>query len=870
MAITLEKKYNPKDSENHWQHHWASHGTFDYDPSIPRADTFVIDTPPPTVSGQLHMGHIFSYTQTDFIARFWRMSGKNVFYPMGWDNNGLPTERRVQNHFGIKCDPNQPNQTDFTPQPVDKKCKSFKSVSRHDFLKACHQLTEEDQIKYKSLWQRMGLSIDWKQQYATIDERSRRVSQASFCDLHAKGLVHHRIAPTLWDTGFQTAVAQAEVEDREQQGLLYQIQLKSSTDEPIVIATTRPELLPACIAVVAHPEDERYQHLFGKTAITPLFHMEVPIMPSEHADREKGTGILMVCTFGDFNDVAFWKANDLPLRQIISRSGQLNPIEFGSKTFPSLAPNIAHQHYATLCGDYVKVARKKMVELLAVPQTSLLNDGPALQGEPQPIKQMVKFYEKGDYALEYIPTRQWFIDILSDRDNLAALADQLTWKPEYMKKRYQQWVGGLNQDWCISRQRYFGVPFPVWYPLDAHGEKCFDQAILADGKDLPVDPATDTPPGYEPEQRDQPNGFTADSDVMDTWATSALTPLINSHWTLDEKRHEQLYPADLRPQGHEIIRTWAFYTICKAWMHTGQLPWHTLAISGWVVNPDHSKMSKSKGNTVTPDQLIEQYSADALRYWAGRAKLGQDTIYDPSVFTIGQKLINKLFNVAKFVMNQAAQLEQPPQTNDITDPLDQAWCRQLDIVIENATTCMMSYDYASAMGSIESAFWTFCDDLVELIKIRSYDTQRANAQRSAIACLNHSLSVFLRLFAPFMPYITETLWQASQDKGTSIHQSAWPQTAGLHAGDLPNGILSAAVNIIESIRTEKAKHQKSLKWPVQSLTITANHATLETIDFFIDDIVSAGHVDKEGIQLKSNESDEMVIDVQLAAHADPA
>lgn len=868
--ITLEKKYNPKNSESHWQQHWETNGTHDYDPKQPREASFVIDTPPPTVSGQLHMGHIFSYTQTDFIARFWRMSGKNVFYPMGWDNNGLPTERRVQNHFGIKCDPAQANQADFAPKPVDKKNKRFQSVSRHDFLKACHQLTEEDQVKYKSLWQRMGLSIDWHQQYATIDKRSRRISQASFCDLHAKGLVQHRIAPTLWDTGFQTAVAQAEVEDREQQGLLYEIELKSNTDEPIVIATTRPELLPACIAVVAHPEDERYQHLFGKTAITPLFHMEVPIMPSTHADREKGTGILMVCTFGDLNDVAFWKANDLPLRQIISRSGQLNPIEFGSETFPSLAPNIAEQHYATLCGDYVKVARRKMVELLAVPQTSLLNDGPALQGEPQAIKQMVKFYEKGDYALEYIPTRQWFIDILSDQDNLASLGDQLTWKPGYMKKRYQQWVAGLNQDWCISRQRYFGVPFPVWYPLDAKGEKCFDQPILADGKDLPVDPATDTPPGYEADQRDQAHGFTADSDVMDTWATSALTPLINSHWTLDEDRHQQLYPADLRPQGHEIIRTWTFYTICKAWMHTGELPWHTLAISGWVVNPDHSKMSKSKGNTVTPDQLIEQYSADALRYWAGRAKLGQDTVYDPSVFTIGQKLINKLFNVTKFVINQAAQLEQPPKANDIIAPLDQAWCRHLDALVEQATTSMTAYDYASALNAIETAFWAFCDDLVELIKIRSYDAERPDAQRSAIACLNHSLSVFLRLFAPFIPHITETLWQASQNSNTSIHRSAWPKTAGLHAGDLPTGILSAAVDIIESIRTEKAKHQKSLKWPVQSLTINANSDTLKAIDLFMDDIVSAGHVEKEAIRLKAHESDDMVIEVQLAEHADPA
>lgn len=677
MSVALEPKYIAKLAERMWQNTWQDQNTYAFDPCLPRERNYVIDTPPPTVSGNLHMGHVFSYTQTDIIARFWRSQGKNVFYPMGFDNNGLPTERRVQNRFGIQCDPAVPDRPNWTPEVKSPSGKQksrpvFDKVSRNDFLRACATQTAQDEKQYKALWQAMGLSIDWSQQYTTVGPHCQKTSQLAFLKAHANGHVTQRVAPTLWDTGFQTAVAQAEVEDRKTQGAYHHIQCMSGGGEAIVIATTRPELLPACVAVVAHPDDTRYQHLFGQEAITPLFHARVPILPAAHADPAKGTGILMVCTFGDLHDLQFWRSQKLPLKTIIEPSGRLANVCFGEGVFQSDAPDKANTHYAALAGLYVKPARARIAAMLAEAGSSLCDGGPALLGEPEKTDQVVKFYEKGDFPLEYIATRQWFVDILSEQDTYQKLGNKLNWHPTNMQKRYDQWVAGLNQDWCISRQRYFGVPFPVWYPIDADGQVQYAKAILAKPEQLPIDPSKAVPPGYNASQRDQAGGFTADPDVMDTWATSALTPLINSHWANDPERHAKLYPADLRPQAHEIIRTWAFYTVASCWRQTQSTPWRDMAISGWVVNPDHSKMSKSKGNAVTPEQLLDTYPADALRYWAGRAKLGQDTIYDPSVFAIGQKLINKLYNVGKFVLMQCETLGEKPNQTAITAPLDLA------------------------------------------------------------------------------------------------------------------------------------------------------------------------------------------------------
>jgi valyl-tRNA synthetase len=848
----LPAAYSPAEIEKKWAERWEAEGLHKYDAARPRAETFVVDTPPPTVSGSLHMGHVFSYTQTDVIVRQQRMRGKNVFYPMGWDDNGLPTERRVQKQFAIRCEPGLPYRAGWAPKPAPEGTKTFEEVSRKNFLEACAVQTAEDEKKYEALWRRLGLSIDWTQHYSTVGEHCRRVSQLSFLDLREKGLVYSVDAPTLWDTGFRTAVAQAEVEDREQNGNYHDIRFQIEGGGDFVISTTRPELLAACVAVVAHPDDERYQTLFGKRAITPLFGASVPIMPGKHADPEKGTGILMVCTFGDIADVEFWREQKLPLRQLIGRDGRLLPIEFGKGAFESTDNAAANAAYKNLAGLFPKQARTKSAELLQA--------AGALTGPLKPTVQAVKFYEKGDQALEFVPTRQWFVRILDAKDDLLAQGRKVHWHPDYMLKRYEQWVEGLNQDWCISRQRFFGVPFPVWYPLDAKGHPDYDKPILADKKSLPVDPLTDCPPGYQESQRGVPGGFAGDPDVMDTWATSSLTPQISSHWGLDDGRHAKLFPADMRPQAHEIIRTWAFYTITKAWFHQKSVPWHDVAISGWVVSPDRKKMSKSKGGAVTPEGLIETYSSDALRYWAARAKLGQDTMYDEMVFKVGHRLATKIFNASKFTMMQLASVPGERSLSDVTEPVDRAWIVQMRALIEESGKDFASYDYAAVLIAVESAFWSFCDDYLELVKNRAYGTGDEKARRSAVASLEWTLKAFLRLFAPFLPYITEEVWSwrfAASEKRPSVHTAPWPTAAEAAAVPAaPSDLLRLAKEVLDATRAEKAAKKKSVKWPVKSLEISGAAKSLADLKTVLADLCAACSAAPEAVSLKEGAAPE--------------
>lgn len=850
QRTALPKKYKSQESEQKWSQQWDRDQVYRYQAQS-TAPRYIIDTPPPTVSGSLHVGHVFSYTQTDILARFQRMQGKNVFYPIGWDDNGLPTERRVQNLYGISCNPRAPHDPEWEPVELSKKeleKQGKREVSRENFLKACQKQTQIDEKKYEDLWKRLGLSYDWSQQYSTIDPHCQKVSQASFLDLfhNPKKYVYSSDAPTMWDTTFQTAVAQAEVEERKKGGHYHDIQFKTAGGEVFTISTTRPELLPACIAVVAHPDDERYQHLFGQKAITPLFKAEVEIMPSEHADPEKGTGILMVCTFGDTADVDFWKQQDLPLKQIIGRSGKLIEVQFGQGVFQSQAADKAQDYYNQLVGLYAKQARKKVADFL--------KESGDLVGDPKPTEQMAKFYEKGDEPLEFISTRQWFVKILDHKEMLIEQGRKVKWQPEHMFKRYQIWVEGLNQDWCISRQRFFGVPFPVWYPLDQSGEPLYDQPIVARMDQLPVDPQAMAPEGYREDQRGLPGGFIGDPDVMDTWATSSVTPQINSHWSVDKNRHAQLFPADLRPQAHEIIRTWAFYTIVKAAYHHQEIPWKNIAISGWVVNPDRKKMSKSKGNTVTPEELIETYSSDALRYWAGKAKLGQDTIYDENVFKIGQRLTTKLFNVSKFVLMQLEneQGEREKFGADlITEKIDQNWKNYIDLVTFQATQDLENYRYAHALSLIESAFWRFCDFYVELVKSRAYQLKNSQQGQSACATLSYSLEIFLKLFAPYMPFITEEIYAGSFSKGESLHQSSWPkinETPGYNAE-----VLELAEKVLNEIRGAKSNAKKSLKWPVEKINVVCPSDQLQYLELSFSDLARAGGL-REGRKIDWRES----------------
>jgi valyl-tRNA synthetase len=872
----IPDKYKHLEIEDKWRQLWDEWGIYRWDPEVPRDQTFVVDTPPPTVSGSLHVGHVFSYTHQDLLVRYQRMTGKNIAFPMGWDDNGLPTERRVQNLLGIRCNPHLAYDPDWKPDPAGGKRKEIEEVSRRNFIEACGVVTEEDEKAFEHLWRHLGLSIDWSEQYATIDDHCRRISQASFLDLVAKGQVYNVESPTMWDIDFKTAVAQAEVEDRPRQGLFYDLRFGVYGGGELMISTTRPELLGACIAVVAHPDDERYQDLFGKFAITPLYGAKVPILAAEHADPEKGTGILMVCTFGDAMDVEWWKGSGLPLKQLIGRDGRMVPAAFGEAPFESVDTDLAQKTHDEMAGLYISKAKKKVAELLAEEGSLPGWQGAALVGDPKPTDQIVKFYEKGDRPLEFVPTRQWFIRVLEHREALLAQGDKIQWHPSHMKTRYTHWVEGLNQDWCVSRQRYFGVPFPVWYPVAANGEPEFDHPIYADPDTLPVDPLTDSAPGFSEEQRNQPGGFFAEPDVMDTWATSSLTPQIQSHWDIDSERHASLFPMDIRPQAHDIIRTWAFYTIVKAWMHEDEIPWYHVVLSGWILDPDRKKMSKSKGNVVTPDDLLVEWSSDAVRYWAARARLGTDTAFDPGVFKVGKRLAMKVFNAGRFVLMQLDRDgDDLPGLEDISEPLDLALVARLRAVIAQATRAFEAFDYTAALKVIEESFWQFCDHYLELVKLRSYSDDDTPARRSALATLGLGLNTYLRLLAPFLPFVTDEAWSwrfAGAGRLQSVHTAPWPTAAEFEGIAKPeaDGGFEAAVEVMTAIRGAKTVAQKSLRWPVASLEISGPDAAHAALAPVMDDILRAGNIVDGGLSLSDGEAPEgqrFAITVTLEANS---
>ncbi len=828
--------------EDRWVGVWREQGTYTFDRSAPREGVFSIDTPPPTVSGSLHVGHVFSYTHTDVLARFQRMRGRNVFYPMGWDDNGLPTERRVQNHFHVRCDPRAPFVPDLQVPPAtaaDLK-QPPRLVSRPNFIDLCLALTREDEEAFKRLWRRIGLSVDWSLEYSTIDARCRHLAQLSFRDLFEKGHVYSIEAPTMWDVDFQTAVAQAEVEDRPTRGAFHDVAFGVEGGGELTIATTRPELLPACVAVTAHPNDPRYRALFGKTALTPIFRVPVPIFPSELVDPEKGTGILMVCTFGDATDVTWWREQKLPLRQIVGRDGRLVSLTFGSDAFPSRDPDAANARYATIARKGIGGARQAIVEMLRDAANDATSSGRApLRAEPKPIEHSVKFFEKGDRPLEFISTRQWFVRLLDKKDELLAAGDRIQWHPDFMRLRFRNWTENLNVDWCVSRQRYFGVPFPVWYPLDGEGEPDYAHPIVAAAASLPVDPTVDVPPGYDGAQRDRPHGFTAEADVYDTWFTSSLTPQIGSGWMLDPGRHAARFPADIRPQSHEIIRTWAFYTIVKAWLHERTIPWHHVVVSGWILDPDRKKMSKSKGNVVTPMHLLDEYTSDGVRYWAAGARLGMDTAFDEKVLKIGKRLVTKIYNAGKFVLSQAG----PRAAIDVE--LDRAFVARLRDLVTRVTASFDAFDYAHALQDAEAFFWhDFTDTYLELVKHRARD----DGGGSAIAALRLGLGVLLRLFAPVLPYVTDEVWSwvfAEETGHASIHRAPWPSLEELAAVPAPAdaGSFDVAVACLAAINKAKSEAGVSPGRSVARLALAAHPETLASLAAVQADVLRSARVE---------------------------
>jgi len=842
--MEFPKKYKPQEAEEHWKAQWKVSGIYAWDPNRPREETFVVDTPPPTVSGSLHVGHMFSYSHQDFIVRYQRMRGQNIFFPIGWDDNGLPTERRVQNLFNVKCEPHVPFDPDLK---VDRKRKGNpQPISRKNFIDLCHEVTREDEEAFRELWTRLGLSYDWSEEYATIDDHCRRLSQWSFLDLLEKGEIYQAERPVMWDVDFQTAIAQAEVVDKERPSAFHHLRfgIQDGDRDHVVIATTRPELLAACVAVLAHPDDERYRPLFGKKAVTPLFQVPVPIMPDPQADPEKGTGIVMVCTFGDQTDVEWWREFKLPLRQIIGRNGRLLPVTFGEPGWESLDPDAANAVYAGLEGKNVKQAQKATIEIAE--SRDGIFDKPS-----EPITHAVKYFEKGDRPLELIPARQWFARILDKKEALIEQGRKIQWYPAFMGKRYQHWVEGLNQDWCLSRQRYFGVAMPVWYKAGDDGEPLYDELILPDTDSLPVDPLQETPPGYTEDQRDKPGGFTGDPDVLDTWATSSLTPQIATKWVSDLDRHKKLFPMDIRPQSHEIIRTWAFYTTAKAYMHEREIPWKHVVISGWILDPDRKKMSKSRGKAVTPEPLLDEFGADAVRYWAARARLGVDTAYDEQVFKVGRRLCTKLFNASKFAIGRFSEIDPSELGPDkVMMESDRAVIAELRPVLERATAALDEFDYAQALMLIEEFFWrTFCDNYLELAKPRTYEEGLTEGRLSAASTLRLVHRAIVRLFAPYLAFLSEDIWSrcyaGDPDMHESIHKSPWPTLDEFAAIAAPSGeeMFPAMVGGIEGVRKAKADANKSMKAPVARAAVTAKAELLRTLEPGVDDIKRMLHIE---------------------------
>ncbi|MGA1449662.1 MAG: valine--tRNA ligase, partial [Candidatus Nanopelagicales bacterium] len=796
-----------------------------------------------TVSGALHVGHVFSYTHTDLIARYQRMSGKSVFYPIGWDDNGLPTERRVQNYFGVRCDPLLAYQANYQPEKSDSETQV--AISRKNFVELCEYLTTEDEKAFEELFQNLGLSIDWDYTYQTIDEKARVVSQRAFLRNLERQEAYQAEAPTLWDVTFKTAVAQAELEDRERPGAYHRIRFKKPDNSFVEIETTRPELLPACVALVAHPDDERYKPLFGTTVKTPLFEVEVPVVAHSLADPEKGSGIAMICTFGDLTDVTWWREFNLPTRPIIGWDGRLTkecPSWIESALGISLWPEIA--------GKTAHSAKESIA--------NLLKDSGDLIGEIRPITHPVKFFEKGDKPLEIVTTRQWYIKNggrdQALRKDLLGRGTELNWHPDYMKVRYQNWVEGLNGDWLISRQRFFGVPLPLWYRLDANGNPDYSQVITPNEADLPIDPQSDVPSGFTEEQRNQPNGFMGDPDVMDTWATSSLSPQIAARWELDKELFEKVFPMNLRPQSHEIIRTWLFSSVVRANSEHNSLPWTDVAISGWILDPDRKKMSKSKGNVITPMNLLQEYGSDAVRYWAAMGRPGTDTAFDTGQMKIGRRLAIKILNASKFGLTLGAN----SNFENITNPLDKSMLAQLTQVVENSTKAFSAYDYTKALESVETFFWNFTDDYLELIKERIYGAQGEVEAESAKAALGLALSILQRLFAPFLPFVTEEVWSWWQTG--SIHKKPWPKSEELHAYAENPELLADVSAVLTEVRKAKTVAQLSMRADVSQLVVSCNDVFANHLKSAQKDLFAAGRVQN----LEITQGDELSIKVSLA------
>ncbi|XP_049849333.1 valine--tRNA ligase-like [Schistocerca gregaria] len=867
-------------AEMEWARRWQEDGIYKFD-SRSSNEIFSIDTPPPTVSGELHMGHVYSYSQTDMIARFQRMHGKSVFYPMGWDDNGLPTERRVQDLYHVWCSDRVAYVPGLRVEPRGPASPSAprRLISRRNFVELCEGVARADEARFRELFTRVGLSVDWAYEYATIDRASRRAAQQNFLNLLDMRQVYQASSPTLWDVDYGTAIAQAEVEDREVAGILYKIRMCLADDSSrcIVIATTRAELLASCVGVAVHPDDARYRGVVGRDVVTPLFFSRVRVFSSSLVDQSKGTGAVMVCTFGDSLDVEWWRSEKLPLLQTVGKDGRLlvdvdfkpqGPESVAARpnnAFRSLRPDAANRYYRVVAGKSVEEARKTILKCLAG-EIRLDDDGcqpSALCSSPAHIRHPVKYFERGTRPLEYIPNRQWFLKTLDKKDALLEQGAKVQWLPPSMAQKYNDWIQGLNSDWCISRQRFFGVPIPVYYRVE-RGNVLYDQIILPSADRLPVDPLSDPPSEFPEAQRHSENGFAPDPDVFDTWWTSSLTPQIATKWLEDEKLHRQLFPMNLRPQSHEIIRTWTFYTIVKSLLQENSTPWKQVAISGWVLDKKGKKLSKSKGNaSLAPAQVLEKYLSDGVRYWAGYMRLGNDAVLDDRHLTVGKRLVTKIFNAGKLVFSHPP---HSPHAN-VTHALDLSLLSQLHKLVTQCDEWSRHHQFSKVLRETEIFFWSrFTDKYLEMVKARARQREsNPLGSDSAIATMQTAMNVILRLLAPILPHITEEVWSWSLAKRTrysSVHLSPYPTQREL-SDRFPQlsdekklsayeNALTTTLACVDTLRKCKADGGLKLSDSVERFQVQMHPEHVEQLQPMWEDVLFA--LRAKGVETIQNES----------------
>ncbi|UCD09854.1 MAG: valine--tRNA ligase [Dehalococcoidales bacterium] len=812
--VNLSKRYDPAESEKKWQQYWEDQQVYRWNLNSDNP-VYSIDTPPPTVSGDLHMGHCYSYSQPDFYARFYRMNGYNVFYPMGFDDNGLPTERLVEDRLGITPD----------------------GVGTETFIREIINISRKLEENYEQLWKMMGLSVDWEQVYTTISPRSRKAAQYSFIDLYRKERIYRSSSPSLWCPACRTAIAQAEVDDLNRETTMITIRFGINNSETIPIATTRPELLPACVAVFVNPDDNRYRNLIGKTATTPLFNKEVPILADKKADPEKGTGIVMCCTFGDTTDIKWWREHDLPLLGIIGAEGTLN------------------DQAGFLAGLDIKSARRKIIEELQN-QDLVMNE--------TAVSQTVSVHERCDTPVEYVETKQWFVKVMDRKDELLEAGRKIRWHPGYMLSRYEDWVNNLEWDWCISRQRYHGVPFPLWYCSDC------GRVILAEDSALPVNPGVQSPT-----KRCEcgSNDFVPEPAIMDTWMTSSMTPQIAGKWLDNSDTFSHVFPMSLRPQSHDIIRTWAFTTIVKSFYHFDEIPWADIGISGHGLSPEGHKLSKSRAvNVSDPLVMMEKYSADAVRYWAASSRLGEDSIINEDKIAAGQKLVTKLWNVARFSSSFILDFK-PPETVPLLLPTDKWVLSELQQLISDVSVSYRKYDHLTAKNRIEGYFWnTVADNYLEMVKSRLYDQPDGSIQKeSARYTLYKVLNTVLKLLASVMPYITEEIYQVlftKHEDVNSIHLAKWPVVNPELEDGYAGSVGKVLVEIATQVRRYKSENELPMSAKLQFMRVTVLSEKLrDKLNECITDIGSVTRVDNIELVLsaikESHETDSSNVQVRI-------